>query len=734
METPQPHILLDTHGDAIVPDGYLVVDNEVAFLEHALCSERLFIRGKRLCEWAERFYRGRQIAYKEVASPSRTLQRICPQLSEEQAYHIARRLVQSIHVPQNDWSVTDILSRLYPEARWYEPLSVEHAAWWLLWLQETSFSKAEQVLLSQQSRIWSERAEEQLRPIYEACNAETARCLMEEWLCLTQRTHLGHDLPPFPLPLPAEWKQRLHAIAREWYVRASDQGSEYLRNRAVAHEAMQIVAEEGATYYLHHTDLLTRETAEVLFPYLSPERRRQIEQIIPPEEPSPLGEQQDVETVLRWAVQQYLPYRRWVMEYGNEAQRQKSEELARQFIRWLLEFYPRALQGEDNLQRWFAFRRVRQVLDQDKLTLLVVLDGLGWQDGQELHSRIVSLSEGITALEPQPALSALPTITPFAKPAILRGECPRFALDEQSAVPEVGELLPEGNIPIERLRQAKAGERLLWRVNEPDKTYHERYDASTLAHDVAAELDNLARKIAEALRAMPAGVPGQIVVTSDHGRMFGYSSRRHQPPAGMQAKGRAAWGSCTLPFDERGYFVDEENALIYLHPERFGLTHPVAVPLDTDMFVAEGGKGGGERFAHGGIHPEEVIVPWLVYVREVQAPRLQAKVVVGGQVGREGWLQLQIANLEQYPVWVHALQLLMNEQQWHSLPVEQETGALSSTAVHLVLPRLPAKAQWKRIRATLQVVAQEIPFEVQAEIADESREMYRTTDLLEDLQ
>jgi hypothetical protein len=121
-------------------------------------------------------------------------------------------------------------------------------------------------------------------------------------------------------------------------------------------------------------------------------------------------------------------------------------------------------------------------------------------------------------------------------------------------------------------------------------------------------------------------------------------------------------------------------------------------------------------------------------VREVQAPRLQAKVVVGGQVGREGWLQLQIANLEQYPVWVHALQLLMNEQQWHSLPVEQETGALSSTAVHLVLPRLPAKAQWKRIRATLQVVAQEIPFEVQAEIADESREMYRTTDLLEDLQ
>lgn len=735
MKSHPPHILLDKHGDAIVPEGYLVIDDEVAFLEHALRSERLFIRGKKVCEWAERFYRGRQIAYEEVASPSRTLQRICPQLSEEQAHHIALRLVQSKHVPQNDWSVTDILSRLYPEARWHEPLSVEHAAWWLLWLQETSFSEAEQAVLRQQSYLWSDLTEERLQPVYRAYNAETARHLMEEWLCLTQRTHLGHDLPPFPLPLPTEWKQRLHAIAREWYVRASDRGSEYLRNRHVTDEAKHIVAEEGATYYLHHTDLLTRQAAEELLPYLSPDTRRQIEQRIPPEEPSPLGETQDVASALQWAVEQYLPYRRWAMEYGNASQRQKSEELARQFIYWLLEFYPRALQAGDELQRWFVFRRVRRLLAPDYLTLLVVLDGLGWQDALELHRQLSPLAHEFIAETPLPALSALPTITSFAKPAILRGECPRFALDERSPVPEIGELLPEGNIPAERLGRAKAGECLLWRVNEPDKTYHERYNADTLAHDVAAEISNLAAKIAQAAKKVPAGVPCRIVVTSDHGRMFGYSNRRHHPPAGMQAKGRAAWGTCNQSFDERGYRVDDQNALIYLHPERFGLTHYVAVPLDTDMFVADGGKGGGERFSHGGIHPEEVIVPWLQYVRGVQAPRLQGKVIVRGQVGKEGTLQLQIDNLEQYPVRVNALRLLMGEQEWYALPVEQEVGAVSSSTVPLVLPTLPAKAQWKRIRAMLQVVANEIPFEIQVvEIVDETREMYRTTDLLEDLQ
>lgn len=727
MASHPPDIFLDTHEDAIVPEGCLVIDNEVAFLEHALRRERLFVRGKRLCEWAERFYRGRDIPCKTVASPVRTLQHICPQLSEEQARHIAQRLVQRGHVPQDDWIVTDILSRLYPKEGWYEPVSVDHAAWWLLWLQETSFGDAEEVLVREQSNLWSEQADERLRAIYEACNAEAARSLMEEWLCLTQRTHLGHDLPPFPLPLPAEWKQRLHAIAREWYVRASQQASEYLRNRAVAPEAKRIVAEEGATYYRHHTDLLNRQAAEEFLPYLSADTRRQIEELIPPEEPSSLGEPPDAAAALTWAAEQYLPYRRWVMEYGNDTQRQKSEECARQFIYWLLEFYPRALQAGDELQQWFVFRRVRRLLAPNYLTLLVVLDGLGWQDAMELHRQLSSLPYGFEASPPQPALSALPTITSFASPAILRGECPRFALDERSPVPEIGELLPEGNIPAERLGRAKAGECLLWRVNGPDKTYHERYNADTLAHDVAAEISNLAAKIAQATKAVPEGVPCRIVVTSDHGRMFGYSNPRHHPPAGMQAKGRAAWGTCNQSFDERGYQVDDHNALIYLHPERFGLADYVAVPLDTDMFVADGGKGGGERFSHGGIHPEEVIVPWLQYVRGVQAPRLQGKVIVRGQVGKEGTLQLQIDNLEQYPVRVRALQLLMGEQGSHSLPVEQEAGAVSSSTVPLVLPKLPEKAQWTRIRAILQVVANEIPFEIQVvEIVDETRAMYVT--------
>lgn len=152
------------------------------------------------------------------------------------------------------------------------------------------------------------------------------------------------------------------------------------------------------------------------------------------------------------------------------------------------------------------------------------------------------------------------------------------------------------------------------------------------------------------------------------------------------------------------------------------------------MFLAEGGKGGKEKYAHGGIHPEEVIVPWLVYVQGVQAPRLQGRVIVRGQVGREGTLRLEVTNLEEHKVLMNALQLLMDGQPWRDLPVEQEVQALSTQGVELILPTLPAKAQWKQVRALLQGHVENIPFELEVEIVDETREMYRKTDLLEELQ
>ncbi len=77
-------VLLDCEGDLAVPAGYQVIKSEVDFLRHALADTPLLVRGRRLCAWAESFYalRGRPYRYQE--SLRTALQRVFPELTQEQ--------------------------------------------------------------------------------------------------------------------------------------------------------------------------------------------------------------------------------------------------------------------------------------------------------------------------------------------------------------------------------------------------------------------------------------------------------------------------------------------------------------------------------------------------------------------------------------------------------------------------------------------------------------------------
>ena len=727
-------VLLDPVGDAQAPEGCTVIETELEFLRHALRPHRLFIRGKELCRWAEQFYRGRGIPVRRIASPSRVLREICPRLSEQQAKELVGRLCQP-GIDYIQWQKpADILALLYPNGRWYEPPSEEHSAWWLLWLEEVQISEAEQVVLREQASLWEQDAPEALKPMYEACEPHQAQEVLEAWLGLTSERSTGIQLPLFPCGLPNRWRERISETAKRWYVQGQPKLSEYLKRQDVIRPAKEIVADEGAKYYLNHPSALNKEVLFLLKPYLSHKRWKELEKLLPPQPPGEFDSSQPAKEVLKWVTEQYLPYRKWVSEYGNDEQYKQTEQLAHRFIDWLLHFYPRALQ-DLSLRTSLVFWKVRSSLADDKVTLLVVLDGLGWLDALSLDEHIQQKSRRLKNFTFEPVLSALPTITRFAKPAIFKGACPSLALDAEKKLSDLGEVLPEGNIPIWRLSQARPGQCFIWRINEPDKTYHERYDSKTIAQDVESELCNLAEKIEKASDSVPSDVPVQVIVTSDHGRLFCSSEKRHCPPSGMQVRERAAWGNPSVHFGEHGYFHDDQTGLLYLHAERFGLAAHVAVPMDVHMFVTEGGKGNHGCFAHGGLYPEEVLVPWLVYVRDVQKPKVEIEVSGSGQAGKDGALRLLIHNLDERNVFIKALRLYMEDQLWKSLPVEKEVDALSEARIEgLLLPSWPAKAQWGQVRAEAVVQVQGVQFELLVQLSVETREMYQKENLLEELE
>jgi hypothetical protein len=98
---------------------------------------------------------------------------------------------------------------------------------------------------------------------------------------------------------------------------------------------------------------------------------------------------------------------------------------------------------------------------------------------------------------------------------------------------------------------------------------------------------------------------------------------------------RAAWGGPSNANDLRTdfeLFADEKAARV--HPERFGLLQPAIVAIGEDSFVNSDGSKGAEWFPHGGVWPEEVIIPWLEYCpnegSESRSVRYYCRPFVGG--------------------------------------------------------------------------------------------------------
>jgi len=170
----------------------------------------------------------------------------------------------------------------------------------------------------------------------------------------------------------------------------------------------------------------------------------------------------------------------------------------------------------------------------------------------------------------------------------------------------------------------------------------------------------VASKIADVTDHLSDKIPLHVILTTDHGRLLGTSPRCVPVPAGMHAHGRAAWGRTPQDFPASGYMVDGNMA--YLYGERFGLSEDVAIILDESAFLTNDGRQGAERYAHGGLFPEEVIIPWIELERDVVPTQevgagIQVRITGKGRAGQPGVLDIEIANANEIPLVLSSVYL-----------------------------------------------------------------------------
>lgn len=713
---------LDEAGDAPIPPGYLLVESEVDFLKKVYEENPLFIRGPYLCSWVKEFCEARDWPYDYRRSSAEELRECCPELDNDQSQRLATRLGEHLASLARPLDALRVTSIVWPDFAWDEEPSPTHAAHWLLWLIESSPEETEQILLRAASSDWRTHSYFPEGKAYTASSAKEAWDLLMEWLRVRDSST---DWRPYPTTeLPSGIVRDLRNVWRSEAVASRGSFFEQLLNREAQDRILRAAAEVAADYYLKNPQELSREKLQCLHPHLTPETRVVLSKFVPPENPGEVPE--DISSATAWFRDRYLPFRQWEVAYGTSNDHAKVSELAAGFGQWYLDSYLRAISGAPGSER-LSWSKAASLggSTSDHVTLLVVLDGLGYFDAEQLLQFISEESDRLTLDAQEVAFSPLPTITPFAKPSLLNGLNPARALNDAESI---GSLEKKDSRVIEALTETGPGEVVIWSLQEPDTAYHARQEREAILEEVRGRLQSLVRRLTKVVHGVPGDRQLKLVISTDHGRLLGSSDRNHPLPPGMEGSGRAAWGALELKFPSSGYMIQDDIA--YLHAGRFGLDVFCAVSLSDESFVTSDGRGGSDLFAHGGVYPEEVLIPWLELTRDRSPLDIEATLEGTGIAGSQEEFRLTVNNPSQLNVRLLRLEISRSNV---CFDFTETVGSMGSEELDLVWPSWPSKQELESLQVKLRYSLPNGEMQtIAVTLALESEELYAKDDILSD--
>jgi hypothetical protein len=687
-------VFLDPHGDNSAVEGTILVRDPVGFVRLALGDEPLHVQGQHLCEWAENYADGRGWRIRYLGSRVTELLAECPELSTEEAKEILDQIDRR-GVPQpRPLRLYNVAMTLWDRPDLWNGVPTNfHAFRWLVWLAERNEPAFWLKLVRPLARRWQATAEPVFQRVYSARTPDEAWTLILEWLKVAPS---AQRWPNVPESLPHDLKGRLDQDLRQQAVATDTDFFTELLGRGPELSILRAAAGACATVLRNNPEKASAERVRRLQGFLNHEDWCDLLTLVPPVNPG-LPEWR-FPCLEEWFVDKYLPYRLWASRMGKTPNSDSwVTDHAGEFARRFLEYYVAARAGGDGTDRlaWVRSSRLRSG-SSDNIQLLIVLDGLAYPDAEELHRLIADESRRLSLDTASLALSALPTVTEFAKDAVAKGVAPADA--EQT--PEASIFTTVDDV-IDAVCHAAPGDLIVWKEVQPDRSYHfpVHGSTSTVRDQVEAQLQRIARQIARVAEQIPNDRRLRVIVTTDHGRLLSPVSRARPAPPEMKVHGRAAWGSRTVSFDESGIHI--EDGLAYLHPARFGLPpgQSYALILSEEAFLTSDERGGAEPYPHGGVFPEEVFVPWLEFSRDREPIHLNVTVQGEGEEGKPGTATLCIINTSAVGVRLTSLQIPAL-----GLDVKLDGSDVGPYARHVMeihFPRWPAKADANELAATL---------------------------------
>lgn len=719
-------ILLDPKVSLQSKTDYTIVSTEVEFLSLFDKRKNLLIRGERLCRWAETFYIGRKREVSTYLPLYEELTELVPSLSDSDAKKIVEELVKINFVPESPLTISKVLQSRFPHNLWVSRPSLTHSGEWLCWLVSEKPDEQYAALVNTQLNSWFTLAEESIKKIYQITNSDEAIEVLEGWLGIKKNEWTFFE-EKFPISVPEE----LIGTAREKWVpliiSTDGQFFQELDVNRIPFSLLQLAAKETFGYLKQYPGKIRNFHYTQLVDYLEPSESKWLSHNKKPSTPNTLPKNPD--EVIGWYIEEYLPFREWQHSTQSIEDKPLVLDFARKFALWYLEEYPRGLL-DGPISDYISFRRVRELTPQnDELLIIIVMDGLHCIDARTLRQLLLLKIPECQIVDTNYVFSPIPTITEDAKEALLRAVPPENIRD----VGFVGEVLQRNKSLADHIRSVRPPATLFWRLTEPDSTYHRINKFETLQHDIKGSLTAAVDKIHEIIQSIPSDVKFQLIITSDHGRMLGESNYILPVPEGFVGHGRVAKGESRVTFPASGVIVKDNVS--FLSRERFGTKHDLAIPLGEDAFQITVEVPKRELYSHGGLFPEEVIIPWYVFMKPEVKPNVSIILTGKGQSRKRATAKIVIINssnmsitLERIIIDYHAIERIEHDN-------HIEIPPLSQNEISIEFSSWPTQNDKKDLLAIASIRSPYgIIHEFDIEKSFQSEDIYSTTDILEELQ
>ncbi|GAA5528869.1 hypothetical protein [Herpetosiphon gulosus] len=389
---------------------------------------------------------------------------------------------------------------------------------------------------------------------------------------------------------------------------------------------------------------------------------RDLAKRIPPDEPQIPSQEWTEERYLQWVTQEYMPYFSWVIRHKQN--REYQQQCANTFSDWLLDHYPAWLNSANSPVIMNNYGVMSQLLEDDPnaIVLWLVVDGLTWWQGALLYE--VCESHGLWLQMNVPNIAILPSITTISKRVLVTGVT---NADPSLSIVSVARL-QFNKSRIEHFISANRDD-LLREFRQQSSRCYVLLDnmIDTIAHQGSNFTDNRAIKGHLEDLAQLAGDLYQIcetngqnfhlLVSSDHGSTLLPSEAIMLPlprntnaidevddqdmlSVGQSRSTRAA------SIADLGQLPSYEHEQWYiLHKDRYQLPAHYIVPRGYN-YLSRRPSG----WTHGGLTPEEVVVPFIHLTSNVRhVIPLEIQLVGGLQLSQSSIVRLVFTNFNKFP-------------------------------------------------------------------------------------